>query len=433
MRRWFGRTLSWSRVVVLLLAAGSLPALGASAGADADAPAAGAPIVVLLSWDGVRHDYPERVALPGLERMARDGVRAGRLVPVFPSSTFPAHVSLATGTYPDRHGIIDNHFVDAQRGRYRMSGDADWIEAEPLWIAAERQGVPAATYFWVGSESDWRGQGTRFRMTPFDGSRPEAVKVRQILEWLAQPPAERPRLIMSYWRGADSVGHRHGPDSSEVTQALRAQDAELQKLLAGIDALALWANTTLIIVSDHGMTASGRYLDLRGALRRAGIGAEVTGSAVAQVYLEDPQRADDALAAIAELQPARGYRKDALPDHLRLRHPRRTGDLVVVAEPPYTFSVPPGGEGVLSSLLGKVTARSGGHGYDPGHPDMPGIFFALGRGVDADLVLPEVHQIDLAATVARLLHIEPPRQSEGRPVPGIGAAPAASRSAGEPR
>jgi hypothetical protein len=25
---------------------------------------AGAPTVILLSWDGVRHDYPERTALP---------------------------------------------------------------------------------------------------------------------------------------------------------------------------------------------------------------------------------------------------------------------------------------------------------------------------------------------------------------------------------
>jgi hypothetical protein len=34
-------------------------------------------VVVLLSWDGVRHDYPDRAALPGLARMAADGVRAG--------------------------------------------------------------------------------------------------------------------------------------------------------------------------------------------------------------------------------------------------------------------------------------------------------------------------------------------------------------------
>ncbi len=46
-----------------------------------------APLVIVLSWDGTRHDYPERVDTPALDRMQRDGAR-GTLVPVFPSSTF---------------------------------------------------------------------------------------------------------------------------------------------------------------------------------------------------------------------------------------------------------------------------------------------------------------------------------------------------------
>ncbi len=98
--------------LVALLATG----LATSAGA--------APTVILLSWDGVRHDYPDRGQLPALARMMREGARAEKLLPVFPSSTFPGHVSLATGTYPDRHGIVDNRFIDRQRGRFEMENDA---------------------------------------------------------------------------------------------------------------------------------------------------------------------------------------------------------------------------------------------------------------------------------------------------------------------
>lgn len=378
------------------------------------------PVVVVLSWDGVRHDFPDRTALPGLERMARDGLRAGRLIPVRPSNTFPGHVSLATGTYPDRHGIIDNHFIDRQRGRYRMSSDADWIEAEPLWIAAERQGVPAATYFWVGSESDWRGQGTRYRIAPFDGDRPESVKVERILDWLALPAAERPRLIMSYWAGADSVGHDHGPDSDAVVDQLRSQDRRLQDLLAGMDELDLWSYTTLILVSDHGMTEMASYLDLRGALADAGIEARVTGSAVAQVYLADPAQTAAALDAIETLAPLRAYRGAEVPGAYRMSHSRRTGDIVVFTEPPYTFSRPPGLAGHLRGWLHALGFSFGGHGYDPRHPHMSGVFYALGRGVPDDLSVAEIHQVDLAPTVARLLGMQPPASSEGRPVRGIG-------------
>jgi len=396
----------------------AVPAAGATGGPSLES--AGAPVVVVLSWDGVRHDHPDLLELPGLDRMARDGVRAGRLIPVFPSNTFPTHVSLATGTYPDRHGVIDNRFIDPERGPFRPGDAADWLEVEPLWIAAERQGVPTATYFWVGSESDWRGQGTRYRMAPFDGSRPEAAKVDQILAWLALPGAERPRLIMSYWRGADSEGHHHGPDGRQVVRALQAQDAELRRLLAGLDALDAWRATTLIIVSDHGMTGIRRHLDLQGALTAAGIGARVTGGAVAQVYLDDPAQTDAALAVAAGMTPARAFRRDDVPAELRLRHPRRSGDLVVITEPPYSFSWPAGAEGVLMAAMSRLGRPFGGHGYDPRHPDMAGVFLALGRGVAPDLQIAEVHQVDVAATVAALLGIDPPAGSEGRPVPGIG-------------
>lgn len=385
----------------------------------------GSPVVIVLSWDGLRHDYPDLhpdvVRLPALARVAAEGVRAGRLTPVFPANTFPGHVSLATGTYPDRHGIPDNVFLDREKGLYRYSPDANWLDAEPMWIAAERQGVPVATYFWVGSESDWRGQGTRYRVAPFDGDRPEAEKVDQILAWLRLPPAERPRLVMSYWAGADEAGHHHGPDSAEVRSALAAQDAQLLRLLAGLDADGAWETTTLIIVSDHGMLERGENLDLAGALAEAGIEATVLGAAVAHVFLKDPAQLAAAEQVAGALAHVRVFRGADLPDSFRLRHPTRTGDLVVMADPPYTLDRPPGYEGVLMTVLQAFGASFGMHGYDPQLPEMGGVFMAMGRGISADLQLGEVRQIDVAATVAHLLDIDPPLQSEGRPIPGIGA------------
>ena len=214
---------------------------------------------------------------------------------------------MATGTYPDRHGIVDNRFFDRERGVYSYSSDADWLQAEPLWIAAERQGVPAATYFWVGSESAWHGQRTRYRIAPFDGERSEALKVEQILAWLELPEETRPRLIMSYWAGADSIGHNFGPNSDRLIKQIAQQDRSLVRLLAGIDAGKLWPRTTLLLVSDHGMTLSGEYLDLAGALAAAGIRARVFGSAVAQVFVDDPSQIAAAGEVIRSFPQANVY------------------------------------------------------------------------------------------------------------------------------
>ncbi len=383
--------------------------------------------VIVLSWDGLRHDYLELHGadggLPALTRLATQGVRAKRMTPVFPSNTFPGHVSIATGTFPDTHGIVDNRFFDRQQGPYLDRSDANWLQAEPLWIAAERQGIPAATYFWVGSETDWHGQGTRYRISPFDGDRPEAEKVDQILAWLQLPPGERPQLIMSYWAGADGPGHDFGPESRRVTAQLREQDAQLARLLQGLDVLGAWSSTTLILVGDHGMTATGRYLDVRGALAEAGIEARVVGSPVANVFLDDPEQLAAARAALASLDPVEVFEGPKLPATLRLRHPTRTGDLVVVTRPPYVLSRPDGFRGLLVGLMSALGWTFGGHGYDPTLPDMGTAFLAMGRGVAAGLQLDDVNQIDVAATVARLLDMEPPLQSEGRPIAGIGEGP----------
>ncbi|MCP5183529.1 MAG: alkaline phosphatase family protein [Pseudomonadales bacterium] len=378
----------------------------------------GTPLVVLISLDGMRHDYPAREGLDAFHRVLREGGGADRLTPVYTSNTFPGHVAMATGTYPDVNGIVDNTFIDRGKGRYHMSADADWLLAEPLWIASTRQGIPTATYFWVGSETPWRGQEPMFRMAPFDGRRPESEKVRQMLEWLALPEGERPRLIMSYFAGGDHVAHDFGPTSDKVQEQLLTQDQALGELLQGVDRLGLWPRLTLILVSDHGMTPMGDYVDLGARLERAGIQADVVGSSVAHVHLADPGQAEAAMQALAGI-PGTRVLSGAKAQPLRLAPPSRMGDVVVLADPPVTFSRPGGWQRYAMATLRLFGWNFGGHGYAPDLPDMGGIFLAMGRGVPPGSSFGTVHQVQVAPTVAALLAIAPPLQSEGGVVPGL--------------
>src|SRR5262245_24876995 len=72
------------------------------------APAASeqTPILILLSFDGFRWDYDAKVPTPNLQRVIARGVRAERLIPSFPSKTFPNHYTIITGLYPEHHGIV---------------------------------------------------------------------------------------------------------------------------------------------------------------------------------------------------------------------------------------------------------------------------------------------------------------------------------------
>jgi predicted AlkP superfamily pyrophosphatase or phosphodiesterase len=67
------------------------------------------PYLVVLSMDGFRWDYPDLFPTPNLHSIMEKGVHAKSLVPAFPSVTFPNHYSMATGLYPDHHGIVNNN------------------------------------------------------------------------------------------------------------------------------------------------------------------------------------------------------------------------------------------------------------------------------------------------------------------------------------
>jgi arylsulfatase A-like enzyme len=194
----------------------------------------------------------------------------------------------------------------------------------------------------------------------------------------------------------------------------------LGTLLAGLDQRKAWATTTLVIVSDHGMAAYTRTLDLSSVLGEAGVPARVIHSlATAQIYLKRPEQAERAVAVLRQLPGLSAWRRAELPAELRYDNPRG-GDVVALAEPPLAL-LPASANGSRFGGLARLFGRSlGAHGYDPARfPEMHGIFVALGRGVPAGVRLPRVRAIDVAPTVARLLGISAPANSEGAAIEAL--------------
>src|SRR3990172_4503070 len=212
--------------VLLALICATAPA-GAAGRADAT--------VILISLDGTSPEVGLR-GLAILREGGRRGALARRLVPAFPTHTFPNHVALVTGVHPDRHGIVDNAFLDPERGAYDKEADPSWIEVEPLWSLLEARGITTAAFHWVGSEGPWRSGRAPRHWRRFDPDVAEGEKVEQILAWLfEEPAASRPRLVTAWFHGADHAGHVHGPHPPEVADSLRAQDAALAEPLPGIE------------------------------------------------------------------------------------------------------------------------------------------------------------------------------------------------------
>ena len=120
--------------------------------------------LILISIDGFRWDYFDKVATPNLDKIINEGVKAEGLKTSYPSKTFPNHISIVTGSYPSNHGIISNYFYDADFDEYFYIGagskaaqDGKWINREPIWVTVENQLKRAMIMFWPMSDAKIMG------------------------------------------------------------------------------------------------------------------------------------------------------------------------------------------------------------------------------------------------------------------------------------
>ena len=118
--------------------------------------------VFLLVLDGFVHDYQRLTTnLTNLERISENGVKAERVIPSFPSDTWPTMTSLNTGLYTESHGIIKNKIFNEKLNLTFDLNDPDLVDhygrfftKEPLWLTNQKQGgsllVILTLSFWFG-------------------------------------------------------------------------------------------------------------------------------------------------------------------------------------------------------------------------------------------------------------------------------------------
>jgi hypothetical protein len=377
-----------------------------AAGSAAQLPVATLRTVIVISLDGTRPadlDDPELTTLRGLRSR---GAAAERLRPEFPSNTFPNHMTLVTGVPPEVHGIVNNVFRDPERGVFRYENDPTWSQVEPIWGIAARGGVVSAAFHWIGSEGPWRNDFGPRHWKSFSNWTSESKKVAQILAWLdLTDPAERPRLITSWFHGVDGAGHDHGPGSRQARLALRKQDRALAKLVEGIEERGGFDAVTLLLVSDHGMAPVEHRVDLKAELRKADLDAKALGGGgVALVSLRGGAEAVDRAAALVASLGLTALRPGAPGSPLRLDNPR-FGDLVAIAP--------------VGTAITRGSTLRGSHGYLPDEPSMGGVLIAVGRGISAGTRLGTVRALDVAPTVLAWLGLARPEWMEGRPIAGL--------------
>lgn len=364
--------------------------------------------VLLISLDGFRWDYVDRAPAVRLRELAARGVRAERMVPSYPSKTFPNHYTIVTGLHPGEHGILANVMRDSMLGTFRTADslaqwEPRWWGGEPIWVTAERQGRRAASLFWPGSEAPIGGVRPTW-WTRYWHDMPHEARIARALEWLALPADSAPALITFYLSDTDDAGHRHGPDAAETDSAIARVDRAVGAIVDGIAGLGLTDVVNVLIVSDHGMTAASRdRVIVLDDLIDLGEVEVVDWNPVAAIR---PRAGDEdrVYRALRGRHPhLRVYRKEEVPArHGYSAHPRI---MPIIAEADEGWVIASRAQVARWDSTGWTIG--GMHGYDPELLSMGSVFIAAGPGIARGRRVAPFRNIHVYPLVAHLLGIEP--------------------------
>ena len=390
--------------LVLLVAAGATMAAG-SGGINAPGQH-DKPYLILISIDGFRWDFQDLASTPALDQITANGIRAERMIPVFPTLTFPNHYSIATGLYPANHRLIGNKFPNKSRtGFYSLTDretvqDGSWYGGQPIWVAAEKSGMVSAAYFFVGTEAPVDDVPMTY-WHQFDASVPGITRVEQALDWLAMSDDRRPHLITLYFEDVDTATHRYAPGSDQSLASIERVDSYIAALMGGISDLPFAENVYVVIVSDHGQAARkldeapfiiGNVTDLDGL-------TVVDHGAATFIYFPEEDRGLATVICDAindSWQHGSAMLRKDLPKSWRATEEAGFADIVVQADPGYM---------VFSTPLQALTASRGDHGWAREFEDMHGIFMATGPRLPKGEVVPAIEAVDVYPLLMNILEL----------------------------
>lgn len=332
--------------------------------------------ILLISIDGYRHAYWANHPLKTLSRYGcrvdGDGVQ-----PVAPSLTFPNHYSAITGLRPSEHGIFANHFYSpALRKSFHLNVDDPvtnplFFKGEALWESIEKKGYRAATMFWPGTGIQNPGR-TPGLSRKYEHELSHDDRISQIFQWLDLPDGEAPSLVTLYFSDVDDAGHRYGPDSPEVADAIDKVDRSLEKIFTQVDHRAQSMGFHILVMSDHGIAAvdDAKMIELDDVIHPSDLEHELPMEASSFVTPRPDAFARVLKALRLHALKTKGfqvYSADHHPSYYRI-------DFSKPSTPPILLEAAEGGMVGIRAHTHHKSAPKGMHGYAPRLPSMQAMY-----------------------------------------------------------
>src|SRR6185369_1338066 len=364
------------------------------------------PTVILVSLDGFRSDYLDKVDTPNLHAIIDRGVHAKYMIPVFPTKTFPNHYTIVTGLYPAHHGIVANSMYDPilkekfSKNNPDVLRDPRWWGGEPIWITAEKQGIRTAPLMWPGALVDHDGVRPEYR-EDYAKSETPAQRVDKVLALLDRPASERPQFLTLYLDSVDDAGHDFGPDSAEVRDTIADVDRAIGQLVSGLRERGIDDRVNVVIVSDHGMAPVPRkkiviiddYIDPKTV--------NVVDSSPVLSLIPNDGDVQGLYAKARRIPHAKAYLASQMPERWHFSDSPRITPVVVVVDDEWTVTS-------REYLDNHKKLDLGNHGFDNAAKDMRALFLAEGPAFEHGTLKPFAN-VNVYSLLAFLLNIVPAR------------------------
>ncbi|MER7827570.1 alkaline phosphatase family protein [Streptomyces sp. NPDC096097] len=248
------RAIAATAVTSALIAAAAL-ATPAVAAANTDK-------VLVIGVDGAVLDRVKVADAPHLNGLMAQGLTARSTLyagPMAATSSGPGWSTIATGVWPDKHGVKDNSFVGKN------------YAAHPDFLTRIENAKPALNTY---AAADWEPITSTDQNGPIfsskvdkrlslkgdrDGYRTEDPKIAAAAA--AELQGQNPDAAFVYLGEIDAAGHSYGAASQQYLDTVARVDILVGQLLTAVKNRPTYAqeNWKILVTTDHGHTDSGGH------------------------------------------------------------------------------------------------------------------------------------------------------------------------------
>lgn len=406
---------------------------------------------IIISFDAVdTKDFETLKTFKNFKRLIENSSYSNKVESVYPSLTYPAHVSISTGKLPNRHGIINNIKIQPNR----KSPDWFWqrkdIKATTVYDAAFKKGLRTCALLWpvtgkaktlninvpeIFPNRPWENQ---IMVSASNGSLFMQLKLNKLFgnlrKGIEQPyldnfTFESFKYILSndladffliHLTDVDTKKHHFGTESKEVESALKRHDNRLGELFNILDENNIFEDSTIIALGDHSFKNAHSVVKLNklfldNGLLKVNSKGNITsytafsnfcdGSSYIYLNKKDNETRFKVLNILNDFSKKNNDCIKTIYTKAEIRDfgGDKNADFMLEAKDGYYF---------INETLGNVIENTGSkydkatHGYFPKDDDYKTIFIAKDSRFKKNNDLGPIHLVDEGATIFDLLNYD---------------------------